>query len=266
MNRFVKLSLVAATVASMAACTRIETGEVGLRVDISKQVSTTELLPGSWNQTIVGDVLTFPVKDVNVKLDDMTPIAKDNSTMKDFDAIVIYNLNQNQVAELYNSKSKAFHVRHDGDTYLMFNYVYNAARNAIYKEARKYEALDMADARQQMELSIKEIIQRTLVDEKLDGAITISQVLIRNVVPADSVVESANALVRAKNEFKQKEVEVKTAEAEARRMQALANQGSQSIAYMQAKAQADIAEGIKAGRVNAIVVPYDFKGFVNVGK
>lgn len=247
-------------------CTRIETGEVGLRVGFDKQVKNEELLPGSFNQVIVGDVMTFPVKDVNVKLDDMTPIAKDNSTMKDLDAIVIYSLNQSQVAELYNSKSKAFHVRHDGDTYLMFNYIYNAARNATYKEARKYEALDMADNRQVMEIAIKEQIQRTLADEKLDGAITISQVLIRNVVPADSVVESANALVRAKNEFKQKEVEVQTAKKEAERMQALANQGSQSIAYMNARANADIAEGIKNGHVNTVVVPYDFKGQVVVGR
>lgn len=246
----------------MTGCTRIETGEVGLRIDINKQVSTNELLPGSWNQTIVGDVMTFPVKDVNVKLDDMTPIAKDNSTMKDFDAIVIYNLNQSQVAELYNTKSKAFHVRHDGDTYLMFNYVYNAARNAIYKSARKYEALDMNDARAAMEIEVRELIQKTLVDEKLDGSITVSQVLIRNIVPADIVVESANALVRSKNEKRQKEVEVETARLEAQRMQALSNQGSQSIAYMQAKAQADIAEGIKNGQVNTVVVPFDFKGQV----
>ena len=266
MNRFVKLSLIAAAVAMTSACTRIETGEVGLRVDISKQVSTNELLPGSWNQTIIGDVITFPVKDVNVKLDDMTPVAKDNSTMKDFDAIVIYNLNQSQVAELYNTKSKAFHVRHDGDTYLMFNYVYNAARNAIYKSARKYDALDMNDARGAMEIDVREQIQKTLVDEKLDGSITVSQVLIRNIVPADSVVESANALVRSKNEKRQKEVEVETARLEAQRMQALANQGSQSIAYMQAKAQADIAEGIKNGNVNTVVVPYDFKGQVVIGR
>jgi len=265
MKRIATLGLIAVAVLA-TGCTRIETGEVGLRVGFDKQVKNEELLPGSFNQVIIGDVLTFPVKDVNVKLDDMTPIAKDNSTMKDFDAIVIYNLNQSQVAELYNSKSKAFHIKHDGDTYLMFNYIYNAARNAIYKEARKYEALDMADNRQPMEQAIREQIQKTLVDEKLDGAITVSQVLIRNIVPADSVVESANALVRAKNEFKQKEVEVKTAEAEARRMQALANQGAQSIAYMQAKAQADIAEGIKNGKVNTVVVPYDFKGQVVIGK
>jgi regulator of protease activity HflC (stomatin/prohibitin superfamily) len=259
-------AIIGALAVLTTGCTRIETGEVGLRVGFDKQVKTEELLPGSFNQVLVGDVMTFPVKDVNVKLDDMTPIAKDNSTMKDLDAIVIYSLNQSQVAELYNTKSKAFHVRHEGDTYLMFNYIHNAARNAIYKEARKYEALDMADNRQQMELAIKEQIQRTLTDEKLDGSITITQVLIRNVVPADSVVESANALVRAKNEFKQKEVEVKTAEAEARRMQALSNQGSQSIAYMNAKANADIAEGIKNGKVNTVVVPFDFKGQVVVGR
>ena len=266
MKLWKSLAVIGALAVLTTGCTRIETGEVGLRVGFDKQVKNEELLPGSFNQVIIGDVMTFPVKDVNVKLDDMTPIAKDNSTMKDFDAIVIYSLNQSQVAELYNSKSKAFHVRHDGDTYLMFNYIYNAARNATYKEARKYEALDMADNRQVMEIAIKEQIQRTLADEKLDGAITISQVLIRNVVPADSVVESANALVRAKNEYKQKEVEVQTAKKEAERMQALANQGSQSIAYMNARANADIAEGIKNGHVNAVVVPYDFKGQVVVGR
>ena len=89
MKRFLTLGILAGAVL-MTGCTRIETGEVGLRVGFDKQVKTEELLPGSFNQVIIGDVLTFPVKDVNVKLDDMTPIAKDNSTMKDFDAIVIY--------------------------------------------------------------------------------------------------------------------------------------------------------------------------------
>ena len=266
MNRFFKLSLIAGAVALTSACTRIETGEVGLRVNFDKTVSNTELMPGSFNQVLIGDVLTFPVKDVNVKLDDMTPLAKDNSTMKDFDAVIIYNINQQQVAELYSQKSQAFHAKHNGDIYLMYNYVVQTARNAIYKEARKYEALDMADNRQSMEQAIKEQIQKSLAEEKLDGSLVVGQVLIRNIVPADSVVESANALVRAKNEFKQKEVEVKTAEDEARRMQALANQGAQSIAYMQAKAQADIAQGIKNGKVNTVVVPYDFKGQVVIGK
>jgi len=81
-------------------------------------------------------------------------------------------------------------------------------------------------------------------------------------VPADSVVASANELVRAKNELKQKEVEVKTAKMEAERMQALSNQGAQSIAYMQAQAMMNISEGIKQGKVQTIVVPANFNALM----
>jgi len=220
------------------------------------------LLPGSMNQTIIGDVLTFPIKDVNVTLENMTPVAKDNSTMKDFDAVVVYNINPANVAELYSTKNKSFHADFRGDTYVMYNYVVQNARNAIYKAARKYEALDMADNRTEMENLIKDEITRNLAEEKLDGSITINQVMVRSVVPADSVVESANALVRAKNELKQKEVEVKTAEAESRRMAALANNSGASIAFMQAQAMLNISEGIKNGQVQTIVVPSNFNALM----
>jgi len=222
-----------------------------------------ELLPGSFNQVLIGDVLTFPIKDVNVVLENMTPVAKDNSTMKDFDAVVVYNINSQQVAELYSTKNRSFHANDkSGDVFLMYNYIVQNARNAIYKAARKYEALDMADNRSEMENFIKEEIVRNLAEEKLDGSLTISQVLIRNVVPADSVVASANELVRSKNELKQKEIEVKTAEAESRRMAALANNSQSSIQFMQAQAMLNISEGIKNGKVQTIVVPANFNALM----
>jgi len=254
MKRIFTLSILAAAVLA-TGCTRIETGEVGVRVGFDKQVKSGELMPGSFNQVLIGDVLTFPVKDVNVVIDNMTPVAKDNSTMKDLDMVVVYNINPQQVSELYSTKNRAFHAEAKGDVYLMYNYIVQNARNAMYKAARKYEALDMADNREAMETQVREEIQKNLAEEKLDGTITISQVLIRNVTPADSVVESANALVRAKNELKQKEVEVKTAEAEARRMAALANNSASSIAFMNAQAALNISEGIKNGKVQTIVVP-----------
>jgi hypothetical protein len=120
----------------------------------------------------------------------------------------------------------------------------------------------MADNRGEMEKFIQDEIVRNLAEEKLDGTIMISQVLIRNVVPADAVVESANALVRSKNELKQKEVEVKTAEAESRRMAALANNSGASIAFMQAQAMLNISEGIKNGQVQTIVVPSNFNALM----
>jgi regulator of protease activity HflC (stomatin/prohibitin superfamily) len=261
MKRILTLSVLAAAVLA-TGCTRIETGEVGVRVGFDRQIQPGELLPGSFNQTMIGDVLTFPIKDVNVTLENMTPVAKDNSTMKDFDAVVVYNINPQQVSELYATKNKSFHAEFRGDTYVMYNYIVQNARNAIYKAARKYEALDMADNRTDMEKFIQEEIARNLAEEKLDGSITISQVMIRNVLPSDTVVESANALVRSKNELKQKEVEVKTAEAESRRMAALANNSGASIAFMQAQAMLNISEGIKNGQVQTIVVPSNFNALM----
>jgi PDZ domain-containing secreted protein len=135
-------------------------------------------------------------------------------------------------------------------------------RNAVYKASREYEALEMSDNRAAMEVKIRDLVQRTLAEEKLDGALTLTQVQIRAILPADSVVTSANELVRAKNELRQKEVEVRTAEAEARRMAALANQSSQSIAYMQAQAMLNISEGVKNGKVQTIIVPSNFTGLM----
>jgi hypothetical protein len=234
MKRIFTLSILAAAILA-TGCSRIETGEVGLRVGFDKQVSTGELLPGSFNQTLIGNVITFPIKEISVKVEDMTPLAKDNSTMKDFDTLVTYNINQAQVAEIYNAKNRSFHAVHDGDVYLMYNYIFNAARNAIYKAARKYEALEMGDARQAMETEIKEQIVRTLAEEKLDGTIVIGQVLIRNIIPADSVVASANELVKAKNEYKTEEVKVATARKRNESMQA----NPMAIPLLMAEAQAE---------------------------
>ena len=240
MKSVLKISAIVAALSLATGCTRIETGEVGLRVGFDKQVKTEELLPGSFNQTIIGSVMTFPIKEISVKVEDMTPLAKDNSTMKDFDALVTYNINQVQVAEIYNSKNRSFHAAHNGDVYLMYNYIFNATRNAIYKSARKYEALEMGDARQAMETEIKEQITRTLAEEKLDGTIVIGQVLIRNIVPADSVVASANELVKAKNEYKTEEVKVATARKRNESMQA----NPMAIPLLRAEAEADAVRAL----------------------
>jgi regulator of protease activity HflC (stomatin/prohibitin superfamily) len=260
MNRSIKIILALAAVALTSACTRIETGEVGLRVGFDKQVSTGELLPGSFNQVLIGSVMTFPIKEVAVKVDDITPQAKDNSTMKDFDLTVIYNINQAQVAEIYNSKNKSFHAVHNGDTYLMYNYIFNAARNATYKAARKYEALDMGDNRTAMEQEIRETVIKTLADEKLDGTISITQVLIRSIIPADSVVLSANELVKAKNEYKTEEVKVATARKRNESMQANPMAIPLLMAEAQAEAMRKLPDAIAAFKgqtlvINGVVTP-----------
>jgi hypothetical protein len=100
--------------------------------------------------------------------------------------------------------------------------------------------------------------------EKLDAAITIAQVQVKNILPAQSIIDSANAVITSQNQQKAKQVEVGTAKLEAERLAMLSSNG-QNVKYMQAKAMQDIAEGVKAGSVKAIVIPWDFKGIVNLG-
>ena len=249
-----------------AGCERIETGEVGLRVGFDKQVNTTELQPGSFNQTLVGSVLTFPVRDIALTLDDLHPQTADNSTLQDMDITVIYSINPASVGELYTTKSRAFHARDESnDIVLMYNYLTTVARSAAYKAAAKHDALKTISARAEIEADTAKYITDALAEEKLHTALTITKVQVRNVQPAANIIASANAVITAQNNLKAKQVEVDIARKEAERLSLLSS-NSQNVRYMEAKALQDIAEGVKEGKVQSIVVPYDFKGIINVGK
>lgn len=177
---------------------------------------------------------------------------------------VVYNINPSAVSELWTSKNRTFHgmSEKDRDILLMQNYVALSARNAAYKVARGYESLKMADNRPLIEQQIRENIIKTLTEEKLADKIIVSQIQVRAITPADIIVNSANELVRAQNELKTKEVEVQTAKKEAERIAAL-NANAGAIGYMNAMANLKIAEGVANGKVNTIVVPFDFRGIVN---
>ena len=257
MKSFAKIGLVAAAVVLATGCTRITTGEVGVRVDASRQIQGTELMPGSWNQTVVGDVLTFPVKDIPINVENKTPLTSDNSALADFDITLVYNINPGSVAELYSTKSKAFHFfdEREKDTFLMFNYMVTLVNNASYKSVRQYKSLEVADNRAKIEQEIREAVNEQLKSEGLDKSLSVTVVQVRNVAPNADILRAATDFVKAQNELKIKQTEVEIAKKESERMAALANNSTQSIAYMNAQAALNISEGVKNGKVNTIVIP-----------
>lgn len=258
-----KILAIIAVMIAATGCTRINTGEVGLRVNFDKTVEDSERQAGSFNQTVIGSIIKFPVKEIAADVKDLQPLAADNSTMKDFDLTVVYNIAPSSVSDLWTNKSRSFHGEDGGEVLLMHSYIQLTARNAVYKVARKYQALTMNDSRALIEQEVLAIVKATLEQEKLSAAINITQIQVKSIVPSDAVKLSADSLVRAQNENKQKEVEVGTAKLEAERIAAL-NANAGAIGYMAAMAQMKIAEGIANGKVQAVVVPYDFKGIVNV--
>lgn len=260
MKRVLTLSVLA-TALLATGCARIETGTVGLRINMSKQIEGNELQPGTWNQTLIGDVLEFQVRSIQVSWQNLTPQTADNSTLKDFDVAMIYEINPTSVSELWINQSRSFHTYEHGEWYLMYNYMTQALNSATAKAVRKYKALEVADNRQNIENDIRASVISMLTEEKLDKAISVSQIRVANAVPADDIVASANAAVKAQNDLKTKQVEVEIAKQEAIRIQTL-NSNSQAIPYMNAMAQMEIAKAVREGKVQTIIVPSNFTGLM----
>jgi len=157
---------------------------------------------------------------------------------------------------LYTTKSKSFHSYDDKekDTYLMYNYISTLVNNASYKAVRGYKALEVADNRTKIEQEIRDIVTEQLKAEKLDGAIQVSVVQVRNVAPNDEILKAATEYVRVQNELKVKETEVAIARKESERQKVLSENGPQTIEYMKAQATLIVANAVREGKVNTIIV------------
>lgn len=246
---------------ALGGCTRIETGEVGLRVGFDKQVNTDELVAGSFNQTFVGSVLTFPVREISLTLDGMQPQSKDNSTLADMDVTVIYGIVSSQVGELYIAKSRGMHVEEDGDIFLMYNYLTTIARSAAYKATQQHDAMNIMGARAEIETSMMKIMRDALKAENLDDKITISQVQVRNAQPAKSIIDSANEAINAQNDLKTATKRVEIAVQEAARQTLLAKPAN--LEYMKIQAQLNISEGVRDGKVQTVLIPHNMTMYGN---
>lgn len=235
-------------------CTRIETGEVGLRVGFDKQVSLQELAPGTFNQVIIGDVLTFPVRDISVNLEDLHPQTQDNSTLSEMDVTVIYSINPSSVGELYTTKARAFHaIDESGDTFLMYNYMVTIARTAAYKAAAKFPAMESVRKRDEIEQETTRLVEKALKDENLDTSLTLTKVQIRAIMPAQTIIDTANDAIAAQNRLIAVKKQVEIAQQEAKRQAFLSRPAN--LAYMRAQADLNISEAVKDGKVQAIIIP-----------
>ena len=259
-NKLLSIVILAAAVLA-SGCTRIETGSVGLRQGFDKQVSTTELQPGTFNQTMVGEVLLFPVRDISLKLNDIHPQTSDSSTLADMDITVIYSINPAQVGELYNSKSRGMHIYEGSEIFLMYNYLTTIANSAAVKAVQKHKALAVMGARGDIEIEIVGFMNDALKTEKLEGSITIKQVQVAHVAPAQSIIDSANLAISAQNDLNTKNVGVEIARKDAEIQHMLSS--PQNIEYMKAKSALNISEGVKEGKVQTILIPHGLTMYGN---
>lgn len=254
MNKFSKFVAVVAIALAAVGCTRVTDGESGVRVSFGGEYSQEELRTG-WHQTVVGDVLKFPIRDLTVSVTDLKPLSAENSALADLDVNIVYSINPTSVAELYTRKARSFHAQSDGQVLLMHEYIKTLVNSAANKAIKKHKSLEVNDRRAEIETDIRDFIIERLKDEKLDTSVNISAVQIKNMLPNQEILKSATDLVKSQNDLKIKDNEIKIAQAEAERQKALSANAGQSIAYMNAQSGMMIAEAVKNGKVQTIIIP-----------
>jgi regulator of protease activity HflC (stomatin/prohibitin superfamily) len=265
-----KMKRVARSVGLLAAasilvgCAEVETGEYGLRRSMDGKILEETLEPG-WHQVVVGSVLKFSGKEILLDEGDIKAQTLEKSTLQDFDISFSYDIKPTAIFELYTNYSGANHARQGDEIFLMAAFMKNLVRSAAYGSVSTIPALEANNpaSREKIVASIRREIDIKLQAEGLQGKISLKALNIRDLQPASEIVASATAVVARENELVAKKKEVEIAEQEAKRI-AMLNSNAKAIEYMNAQSNQMIAKGVSEGKVNAILVPYDFKGMVHM--
>lgn len=217
--RSLRTALLVVTALFLAACSQIDTGNVGVERTLGKVNS--EAMPPGVYFTMFKTVDEFTAKEVSFSLENLTPKSRDNLTMKDVDIDVYYKTTPTAVPALY-VKYQGDMVRHEqvvkdgtSDWVIAYSRVSREAREAVYKAIAQLDATTMHTKRTELAELVRAGLQHEL-DANDKGAFVVTAVNVRNLL-TDPAIEAA-IRTRAETdqaiERKRKEVELAKAESE----------------------------------------------------
>lgn len=259
-----KLLFAGAALLALVGCTRVETGEVGLRKTFNGVVELQPLGTG-FHQTMVGSVLLFSAREIMLPLEDLHPQTKDKITMKEVDVSFTYSVEPSAIGELYTKYGAASHLYSDnhGEIYVMGQFVSNLMTSAVADEIATHDALVVNTQRDAVVTGIAGRIQAKLKHEGLEDNIKISQIVLKVAAIPEELAASANKQAEATNALNAMTTEVLTAQKEATKIQALAAQATPGyINLLNAQAKLELAKN--CGKTTIWVVPDNFTGLGNI--
>jgi regulator of protease activity HflC (stomatin/prohibitin superfamily) len=242
----------------------ISTGNVGVRTTLGV-ISQNEVGPGVFVKwPLISSVEQFTAKEVAIDLQDLTPKAKDNLSLRDMDVTVYYRAEAAAIAELQSKYAGQSQSAPEGGYALpAYQLVYRIARNVSYEEVARVDSLVMHIKRDEIASAIERNMQQEL--ERTDaGVFHITRVVIRSVITDPSIEESIRQAVSnqkkleamaVQTEIAKKEAEIRVTEArgiaESNRIIA----GSLTREYLQHEANQALLRFAEKGNTNTVVVP-----------
>ncbi len=259
-----------------ASCGTIETGNVGVRTTLGK-VNPEEVEPGIYvGLPVVTQVQVFSGKEIAVELNDLTPKARDNLSLRDLDLTVYYKVATGSIAELY-IKYAARHARAEGAREYLpaYQLVQGVARNVIYEETARMESLVMHTKRDEMAAAVKRGIQAEL-DTNDKGVFTVTRVVVRALTTDPAIEKAIQESVAAQKQLETTRQRIQIAEAEAqveiKRAEGVAKANqiiNQSLTreYLQHEANLALMKFAEKGGTSTVVIPANMQTapLINIG-
>lgn len=214
MKRVFGIFILAAMTLGLTACGGIiDQGNVGVRTTFGK-VSAEPVEPGLY-VALLSSVREYTTKESAIALDNMTPKAKDNLSLREMDITVYYTTKADKIPGLQvKYANQSAHDR--GIWYPAYNLVENMARTAAYEEVAKQDSLTIHQHRDEVANAMKDNIQKAL-NESDPGTFTITRVVMRQVVTDPAIEQSILQAVQVQKQIEAKKSELELAKAEAAR-------------------------------------------------
>ena len=242
----------------------IQTGNVGVRTTLG-QVSLEEVPPGVYVKwPFISRVQEFTAKEISIDINDITPKARDNLSLRDMDITLYYGVAADKVAEL--EVKYAGQTSWDSDTALYlpgYGVVYRLLRNVAYEEVARIDSLQVHTKRNELANAILDNIQREL-NHNDPAVFHVTRVVLRSITTDPSIEQSIQQAVAnqkkleamtVQTEIAKKEAEVRVTEAhgiaEANRI--IAN--SLTREYLQHEANQALMKFADNGRSNTVILP-----------
>jgi regulator of protease activity HflC (stomatin/prohibitin superfamily) len=241
----------------------IQTGNIGVRTTLGT-VSMDEVDAGIYFKwPLISTVREFSAKEVSIDLNDMTPKAKDNLSLRDLDLTVYFGAAPASIAELEVKYSNQSARGEDGTIYPAYELVRRVARNVAYEEVARIDSLVVHTRRDDLAAAVTKNIQAEL-EHNDPGVFRVSRVVVRAILTDPSIEQSIQQAVANQKKLEAMEVQTEIAkkEAEIKITQAKGIAESQRIIansltreYLQHETNEALMRFAEKGNTNTVIVP-----------
>ena len=156
--------------------------------------------------------IEFSAKEIAIDINDLTPKAADNLSLKDLDVSVFYRVPKDRVSELMVKYAAAAVRGADGIYMPAYGLLVREARAAIYEQVSEIDSLQLHKQRELLQSAVLEELQGRL-EQSDAGDIIITRVVVRalNTDPVEAEKRLEAKQVQVEIAKKDAEIEIERA-------------------------------------------------------